>query len=140
MSQCQENFWTEEGQTLIHRTLLATAGGPTKRRLNIISQLNMDNTQRIMKTDWLWIHLTSLWPLAKWSCQMINTCKSYGRIFNISYWQNMCVKNIRKLISNIVLYSIHAEKFYPTFSKCIWYTENPFGISLNKHASLLLGL
>ena len=32
-----------------------------------------------------------------------------------------------------------AEKFYPAFYKCISDAENPFGGSLNKHASLLLG-
>ena len=50
-----------------------------------------------------------------------------------------CVKNVHKLISNVVLSSKgDAEKFYPTFYKCISDAENPFGGCLNKHASLLL--
>ena len=44
------------------------------------------------------------------------------------------------MISNVVLsFKRDAEKFYPAFDKCISDTENPFGRSLNKHASLLLG-
>ena len=51
-----------------------------------------------------------------------------------------CVKNVHKLRSNIVLsFKGDAEKFYPAFYKCISDAENPFGGSLNKHASLLLG-
>ena len=51
-----------------------------------------------------------------------------------------CIKNIHKLISNVVLsFKGDAEKFYPAFYKCISDAENPFGGSLNKHASLLLG-
>ena len=49
------------------------------------------------------------------------------------------IKNVHKLISNVVLsFKGDAEKFYPVFYKCISDTENPFGGSLNKHASLLL--
>ena len=44
------------------------------------------------------------------------------------------------MISNIVLcFKGDAEKFYPAFYKCISDAENPFGGSLNKHASLLMG-
>ena len=51
-----------------------------------------------------------------------------------------CIKNVHKLISNVVLsFKGDAEKFYPAFYKCISDAENPFGGSLNKHASLLLG-
>ena len=51
------------------------------------------------------------------------------------------IKNINKLISNVVLsFKGYAEKFYPAFYKCISDAENAFGGSLNKHASLLLGL
>ena len=51
-----------------------------------------------------------------------------------------CIKNVHKLISNVVLsFKGDAEKFYPAFYKCISDAENPFGASLNKHASLLLG-
>ena len=51
-----------------------------------------------------------------------------------------CIKNVNKLISNIALsFKGDAEKFYPAFYKCISDAENPFGGSLNKHASLLLG-
>ena len=51
-----------------------------------------------------------------------------------------CIKNIHKLISNVVLFfKGDAEKFYPVSSKCLSDAENPFGGSLNKHASLLLG-
>ena len=51
-----------------------------------------------------------------------------------------CIKNVHKLISNVVLsFKGDAEKFYPAFYKCISDVENPFGGSLNKHASLLLG-
>ena len=51
-----------------------------------------------------------------------------------------CIKNVHKLISNVVLsFKGDAEKFYPTFYECISDVENPFGGSLNKHASLLLG-
>ena len=47
-----------------------------------------------------------------------------------------CIKNVHKMISNVVLsFKGDAEKFY----KCISDAENPFGGSLNKHASLLLG-
>ena len=52
-----------------------------------------------------------------------------------------CIKSIHKLISNIFLsFKGDAEKFYPAFYKCITDAENPFGGSLNKHASLLLGI
>ena len=51
-----------------------------------------------------------------------------------------CIKNVHKLISNVVLsFKGDAEKFYSAFYKCISDAENPFGGSLNKHASLLLG-
>ena len=51
-----------------------------------------------------------------------------------------CIKNVHKLISNVALsFKGDAEKFYPAFYKCISDAENPFGWSLNKHASLLLG-
>ena len=51
-----------------------------------------------------------------------------------------CIKKVNKLISNIALsFKGDAEKFYPAFYKCISDAENPFGGSLNKHASLLLG-
>ena len=51
-----------------------------------------------------------------------------------------CIKNIHKLISNVALFfKVDAEKFYPVSSKCLSDAENPFGESLNKHASLLLG-
>ena len=51
-----------------------------------------------------------------------------------------CMKNVHKLISNVVLsFKGDAEKFYPAFYKCISDAENPFGGSLSKHASLLLG-
>ena len=61
-----------------------------------------------------------------------------------------CIKNVHKLISNVVLsFKGDAEKFYKcisfnfinvsAFYKCISDAENPFGGSLNKHASLLLG-
>ena len=51
-----------------------------------------------------------------------------------------CMKIVHKLISNVVLsFKGDAEKFYPAFYKCISDAENPFGGSLNKHASLLLG-
>ena len=50
------------------------------------------------------------------------------------------IKNVHKLISNIVLsFKGDAEKFYSAFYKCISDTENPFGRRLKKHASLLLG-
>ena len=50
------------------------------------------------------------------------------------------IKNVHKLISNVVLsFKGDAEKFYPAFYKCISDAENPFGGSLNKHAALLLG-
>ena len=50
------------------------------------------------------------------------------------------VKNVHKLISNVVLsFRGDVEKFYPAFYKCISDAENPFGVSLNKHAALLLG-
>ena len=50
-----------------------------------------------------------------------------------------CIKNVHKLISNVVLsFKGDAEKFYPAFYKCISDAENPFGGSLNKRASLLL--
>ena len=50
-----------------------------------------------------------------------------------------CIKNVHKLISNVVLsFKGDAEKFYPAFYECVSVTENPFGGSLNKHASLLL--
>ena len=49
------------------------------------------------------------------------------------------IKNVHKLISNVVLsFKGDAEKFYPVFYKCISDAENLFGGSLNKHASLLL--
>ena len=51
-----------------------------------------------------------------------------------------CIKNAHKLISNVVLsFKGDAEKFYPAFYKCVSDAKNPFGGSLNKHASLLLG-
>ena len=51
-----------------------------------------------------------------------------------------CITNFHKLISNVVLsFKGDAEKFYLAFYKCISDAENPFGGSLNKHASLLLG-
>ena len=51
-----------------------------------------------------------------------------------------CIKNVHKLISNVVLsFKGDAEKFYPAFCECISDAEDPFGRSLNKHASLLLG-
>ena len=51
-----------------------------------------------------------------------------------------CIKSIHKLIGNIFLsFKGDAEKFYPAFYKCISDAENPFGGSLNKHASWLLG-
>ena len=51
-----------------------------------------------------------------------------------------CIKNVHKLISNVVLsFKGDAEKFYPAFYKCISDAKNPFGGSLNKHAALLLG-
>ena len=51
-----------------------------------------------------------------------------------------CIKNLHKLISNVVLsFKGDVGKFYPDFYKCISDAENPFGGSLNKHASLLLG-
>ena len=50
-----------------------------------------------------------------------------------------CIKNVHKLISNVVLsFKGDAEKFYPAFYKCISDAKNPFGGSLNKHATLLL--
>ena len=51
-----------------------------------------------------------------------------------------CIKNVHNLISNVVLsFKGDAEKFYPAFYKCISDAGNPFGGSLNKHASWLLG-
>ena len=51
-----------------------------------------------------------------------------------------CIKNVYKLISNVVSsFKGDGEKFYPTFYKCISDAENPFCGSLNKHTSLLLG-
>ena len=51
-----------------------------------------------------------------------------------------CIKNFHKLIRNVVLsFKGDAEKFHPAFCKCVSDAENPFGESLNKHASLLLG-
>ena len=49
------------------------------------------------------------------------------------------IKNVHKLISNVVLSFKGDAEFYPAFYKCISDAENPFGGSLNKHASLLLG-
>ena len=43
-----------------------------------------------------------------------------------------CIKNVHKLISNVVLsFKGDAEKFYPAFYKCISDVENPFGGSSN---------
>ena len=51
-----------------------------------------------------------------------------------------CIKNVHKLISNVVLpFKWDAEKFYPVFYTCVSDAENHFGRSLNKHGSLLLG-
>ena len=51
-----------------------------------------------------------------------------------------CIKNVDKLISYVALsFKGDGEKFYPAFYKCISNAESPFGGSLNKHASLLLG-
>ena len=51
----------------------------------------------------------------------------------------MYQKRSQKLISNVLSFKGDAEKFHPAFYKCISDAENPFGGSLNKHASLLLG-
>ena len=51
-----------------------------------------------------------------------------------------CIKNVHKLISNVVSsFKGDGERFYPAFYKCISDAENPFCGSLNKHTSLLLG-
>ena len=48
-----------------------------------------------------------------------------------------CIKNVHKLISNVILFfKGDAEKFYPAFYKCIPDAKNPFGGNVNKHASL----
>ena len=50
------------------------------------------------------------------------------------------IKNVHKLISNVVLsFKGNAEKFYPAFYKCVSDAYNHFGGSLSKHASLVLG-
>ena len=51
-----------------------------------------------------------------------------------------CIKSVHKLISDVFLpFKGDAEQFYPAFYKGISDAGNPFGGSLNKHASLLLG-
>ena len=66
--------------------------------------------------------------------------ESFMEEFSAFLIDKECIKNVHKLISNVVLsFKGDAEKFYPAFYKCISDAENPFGGSLNKHASLLLG-
>ena len=50
-----------------------------------------------------------------------------------------CIKNVNKLISNVVLpFKWDAEKFCPAFYKSISDAENLFRKSLNKHPTLLV--
>ena len=67
--------------------------------------------------------------------------ESFMREFLAFVVDKECVKKVLKLISNVVLsFKGDAEKFYPAFYKCISDAENPFGESLNNHASFLLGI
>ena len=65
--------------------------------------------------------------------------ESFVEEFSAFLIDEECIKNVHKSISNVVLsFKGDAEKFYLSFYKCISDAENPFGGSLNKHASLLL--